>query len=118
MNKKTKLTRPAAIALGLAFLGFMLSTNALADTYRVKIKRIGAETVSGDVILRIKPGTNETDFSGTARVMLLGSDPGTNRAMATLLTAVSVQTEVYIVVINPPSFDDIQVISSTSLIAP
>ena len=118
MNRKIKFISPVATALGLALLAFALTTNALADSYRVKIKRIGPESASGDVIIRIKPGTNEHDFTGTANVMLLGSDPGTNRAMATLLTAVTLGTEVFIDVVNPPSFNDVQVINSLSMIAP
>ena len=118
MNRKVKFIRALANALGLALLGFALTTTALADNFRVKIKRIGPESGSGDVIIRIKPGTNETDFTGTAKVMLIGSDPGTNRALATLLTAVTLGAEVIIKVTNPPSIDDVQVINSIGLIAP
>ena len=118
MNIKTKLVRSIATALGQALLGLALTTTALADNYRVKIKRIGPESASGDVIIRIKPGTNETDFTGLANARLIGSDPGTNRALATLLTAVTLDAEVVIDVANPPSYDDIQVINSISLIAP
>jgi hypothetical protein len=118
MNRKIKFTRPIATALGLALLGLALTTTAQADNYRVKIKRIGPESASGDVILRIKPGANETGFTGSANAMLTGDDPGTNRALATLLTAVTLGAEVLIDVTNPPSFDDVQVINSISLIAP
>lgn len=118
MNRKIKFIRPIATALGLALLGFALTTTALADNYRVKINKIGPESTTGDVIIQVKPGTNEVEFSGKARVMLVGSDPGTNRALATLLTAVTIGAEVIIDVTNPPSNDDIQVINSTSLIAP
>ena len=118
MNLKTKLLRPIAITLGAAFLGLVFTTNALAANYRVKIKRIGPESASGDVIIKIKPGTNEKDFTGTANVMLSGDDPGTNRAMATLLTAVTLGVDVIIDVPDPPSFSDIQVITSLSMIAP
>ena len=113
-----KLKRHVANALVLALLVFMPATNVLADNYRVKIKRIGPESATGDVIIRIKPGKNETDFTGTARVMLVGIDPGTNRGMATLLTAISLNAEVLVNVANPPSFDDIQIITSMSMIAP
>ena len=104
--------------LCLAFLGCVLSTNALAENYRVKIKRVGTESASGDVFIRIKPGRNETGFTGTANAMLLGSDPGTNRGLATLLTAASLKAEVIIDVINPPSYGDTQVINSITLVVP
>ena len=118
MNRKIKFIRALANALGLAALGFVLSTNALADKYRVKVQRVSSDTATGDIIIRVVPGTNENDFSGKALVMLLGNDPGTNRAMATLLTAVSMNAEIVIDVLNPPSFGDIQVIANMTLIAP
>ena len=104
--------------MGLAFLGLVMCSHALADNFRVRIKRITTEPVSGDVIIQVKPGTNEEAFSGKARVMLLGSNPGTNRTLANLLTAVALKADVIIDVTNPPTYDDIQVIDSASLVAP
>ena len=118
MTRRIKPAGPVTLALGMALLGLVFSSNALADEFRIKVKRIGPESGSGDVIIQIKPGNKENGFSGKANVMLLGSDPGTNRAMATLLTAVTLGAEVIIDVTNPPSYDDIQVINSMSLIAP
>jgi hypothetical protein len=118
MNIKTELTRPIATALGIALLGFVLTANAVAGNYRVRIKKISPESASGDVIIKIKPGTKEKGFSGTASVMLSGTDPGTNRAMATLLTAVSLGADVIIDVPDPPSYDNIQIITSLSILAP
>jgi hypothetical protein len=119
MIRRIKPASRVTPALGMALLlGLALSSNALADRFRIKVNRIGPESGSGDVIIQIKPGKNEDEFSGKARVMLLGSDPGTNRAMATLLTAVTLGAEVIIDVTNPPSYDDIQVINSMSLVAP
>jgi len=118
MNIKTKLTRLIVAALGVAFLGFVITATAVAGNYRVKIKKVGPESASGDVLIKIKPGTNEKDFTGAASVMLMGDAPGTNRAMATLLTAVSLGAEVIINVPDPPSYDNIQIINSLSIIAP
>jgi len=115
---KKNPARSIAAALGVAFLGFVITATAVAGNYRVKIKKIGPESASGDVIIKIKPGTNEKDFAGTAKVMLLGDDPGTNRAMATLLTAVTLGTDVIIDVPDPPSSGDMQVITSLRIIAP
>ena len=116
MNNTIKFINPAANVLILILLGFVLATNALADKYRVQIYRIGPESATGDIIIRVKPGKSEDSFIGKALVMLVGTDPGTNRALATLLTAVSLKTEVIIEVSNPPS-SDIQVITSLSLVA-
>ena len=118
MDSSKTFIRPLAKAAVLALLGFALSTNALADNYRVIIKKIGPESASGDVIIQVKPGNNEDGFTGKANVMLVGTDPGTNRAMATLLTAVSLNAEIIINLANPPSIDDIQVPTRVTLIAP
>jgi len=118
MNRVRKFIRPLARAAVLALLGFALSTNVLADNYRVIIKKISTESATGDIIVRIKPGKNEKDFTGSADVMLVGSDIGASRALATLLTAVSVGSEIIIDVPNPPSLENIQAIISLSLIAP
>jgi len=118
MNITKKVIRPVTCALGLALLSTAFSTNVLAQNYRMKVKKVRVESASGDVILQVKPGNKEKNFSGKARVMLIGTDPGTNRAMATILTAVSLQAEITVDVANPPSYVDIQVISSTSLVAP
>lgn len=104
------------ITIFLVLLNISFATNAFAGTYRVKIIRVSTDAASGDVIIQIKPGKNETDFTGKARAMLVGSDPGTDRAMAVLLTAISLNAEMLIVVTNPPTFDDIQTISKTTLL--
>ena len=118
MNSIIKFNRPLTKVLVLALLVFMLPASVLADSYRVIVKRVATESATGDVIVRIKPGKNEKDFSDTADVMLVGSDIGTNRSLATLLTAVSLGAEVIIDVPNPPSSDDKQAVTSVSLIAP
>jgi len=118
MNSIIKFNRPLANVLVLALLVFMLPANVLADKYRARITKITPESATGDVIIQVKPGKNEDAFTGKARVMLVGTDPGTNRALATLLTAVSLNAEVIVEVANPPSSDDIQVITSVGLISP
>ncbi|RLA03406.1 MAG: hypothetical protein DRQ45_02960 [Gammaproteobacteria bacterium] len=118
MNRVINFIRPFASTAGLAVLGLALSANVLAESYRVKIKRIGPESATGDIIIQVKPGSNEDAFTGKALVMLEDTDPVKNQAMATLLTAVSLNAEVIIDVPNPPSFNNIQIITSTTLIAP
>jgi len=118
MSNPIKHIRPAAKILSLLLFGIAITANALADNYRVKIKKIGPDSETGDITIQVAPGKNEKKFTGKARVMLIGTDPGTNRAFATLLTAVSLNTEVLINVANPPTNYDIQVITNTTLIAP
>ena len=101
---------------GITLLSLVLCTGVMADSFRVKIKRVTVEAGNGDIIIQVKPGTGEKDFTEKSRVMLVGTDPGTDRAMAALLTAASLNTEVLIDVANPPSFNDIQVVTRLSLI--
>jgi hypothetical protein len=118
MNNPASITRPLLRTLALAAAGLALSAHVHAANYAVKIKSVRVEAVSGDIIIQVKPGDSEKDFSGKARVMLLGSSTGTNRALALLLTAMSLNTEATINVTNPPTYDDIQTIDSISLSAP
>jgi len=103
---------------GVALIVLALTSNAYAEFYDVKVKKIAAKSDTGDVVIQIKPGKEENGFSGKARAMLLGTDPGTNKSLAILLTAVSLGTEVTIQVNDTPTYDIIQVITSTGLIAP
>jgi len=118
MNNTTKTGRPLAYALGMALLASAMCTNALADNYSVKVKKVRSDVTTGDIVIQVKPGTSEKNFTGKARVMLSSNDLGTNRALATLLTAVSLNTDVIVDVPNPPSYGDIQAISSLSMVAP
>ena len=103
---------------GIALIVLALTSNAYAEFYDVKIKKIASKSDTGDVVIQIKPGKEEDRFSGKARAMLLGTDPGTNKSLAVLLTAVSLGTEITIEVNDTPTFDIIQVITSTGLVAP
>ena len=103
---------------GVTLLSLLLSTDAYAEFYDVKIKKIAPKAVTGDVIIQFKPGAKENGFSEKSRGMLAGDDPGTNRGLGVILTAISLGTEVTIQMENPPSFDVIQVITSTSISTP
>ena len=103
---------------GTILLSLVLCSGVMADTFRCKVKRVTAEAGNGDIIIQVKPGAGETDFTEKSRVMLVGTDPGTDRAMAALLTAVSLNTDVLIEVANPPSFNDVQIVTSLSLVPP
>lgn len=118
MNYIIKYLRLIATTFCLTSYSLSFVSTAHADNFRVRIIRISSAPVTGDVIIQIKPGKNETDFTEKSRAMLVGSDLYTDRAMATLLTAISLNSEVIISVTNPPSFDDIQAITNIKLIVP
>ena len=98
------------ILLALAFV-----PSAHADFYRVNVTRITPQSASGDVAIRFQPGKNEKGFRKKAEAMLLGSDPGTNKSLAVLLSAVTNGKEVIIELEFVPS-KTTQTILSTGFI--
>ena len=114
-------TVPKRLAFIFSILGlcFMVSTNSLAaDFYTAKITQVVPRAASGDVFVQFVPGTGETRFTGLARGVLLGTDTGTNKIMAVLLTAITLNADVTLLVDVVPSFATPQVIQSAGLKAP
>ena len=101
-----------AKTFGIILLTLALIPNALADTYKIEIKKITPQADSGDVELLFKPGAKEDGFSGKAKGVLLGTDLGTNKSLAVILTAVSMEKEVIIEVETMPTNDFTQTITS------
>ena len=101
-----------AKAFGMFLLTLALIPAAYAESYKVIIKRITQESDTGDVVLLFKPGAKEDGFSGKAKGVLLGTDLGTNKSLAVILTAVSMEKEVIIEVETMPTNDFIQTITS------
>ena len=106
------------VILGIASMCLLGAMNSYAAFYQVKIAQIVPRSASGDVFVQFDPGATETRFTERARGVLLGTDAGTNKVMAVLLTAVTLGAEVTILVDNVPTFTDIQVIQSAGLVAP
>lgn len=107
---KTQLGR--SISIILLMLAFIPSAHA--EFYKVKIKKITPQSVSGDVLIEFKPGSTESGFSGKAKAMLLGTDLGTHESLAVLLAAVSLGTEAIVELGFVPS-DVTQTIISTGI---
>jgi hypothetical protein len=101
-----------AKAFGIFLMTLALIPGAYADSYKVIIKKITQASDTGDVVLLIKPGEKEDGFSGKAKGVLLGTDLGTNKALAVVLTATSMEKEVIIEVETMPTSDVIQTITS------
>ena len=117
--KNNTVTRRLAFLSGLFALCFMVTTNSFAaDFYTAKITQVVPRAASGDVFVQFVPGTGETRFTGLARGVLLGTDTGTNKIMAVLLTAITLNTDVTLLVDVVPSFATPQVILSAGLKAP
>ncbi len=101
--------------VGIALLMLLFSQGAQAEFYTIVIKGITSESVSGDVIVEFRPGKKEDGFNGKAKAKLLGTDSGTSRSLALLITAVSLGTEAVIELPTPPTFDVVQTIISSSI---
>lgn len=117
---KRNIQKQLASVLCIFALGMFSAGNSFAAPtwYTVKVTQIVPRSASGDVFVQFNPGTVETRFTQTARGVLLGGDTGTNKVMAVLLTAITLNAEITILLDNVPSFANIQVIQSTGLVAP
>ena len=105
-----------ATTFGVSLLMLALIPNVQADTYKVDIKKIMHDSVTGDVVLLFKPGEKENGFSGKAKGVLLGTDPSANRSLATIFFAVSHEKEVIIEVETMPTSDVIQTITKVGFV--
>ncbi len=118
MVTKTRLIKIPAYLLGILTLSLMLTANSLAANFTVKIAAVVPRAANGDVVVQFDPGTGETRFTERSRGLLLGDDIGTNKVMAVLLTAITLNSEVTILMDNAPTFKPVQVIQSAGLVAP
>jgi len=110
-------------AFGIFTLGLLLTTNAHAGWYWVKVKNVAPAAVSGDTFVQFTPGIKpngltETAFTGAARGIVSNSDAGANKVLAVLLTAISADANVLIQMTNPPAWTPSQVILNAGIEAP
>ena len=93
-----------------------LASNAnAADWYSVKVTQVVPRTDSGDVVVQFVPGANETRFTELSRGIIFGSDAGTNKIMAVLLTSITLDSEVTVQMDNVPSYTPAQAILGSGL---
>jgi hypothetical protein len=117
--KNTTATKNLASIFSILALSFMVTTSSFsADFYTAKITQVVPRAASGDVFVQFVPGTGETRFTALSRGILVGTDTGTNKVMAVLLTAITLNTDVTLLMDLVPSFATAQVIQSAGLKAP
>ena len=117
--RQKNLHKLLASVSGIVALCFILTANTFAaDFYTAKITQVVPRAASGDVFVQFVPGTGETRFTGLARGVLVGTDTGTNKIMAVLLTAITLNADVTLLLDVVPSFATPQVIQSAGLKAP
>ena len=109
--------------LGILTIGMMLTANAHAGWYWVKVKNVAPASVTGDTFVQVTPGikpngSTETAFTGVARGIVSNSDTGANKVLAVLLTAISADANVLIQMTNPPEWNNAQVILNAGIEAP
>ncbi len=116
MMTKMQLFKIPSYLLGVITLSLMLTANSFAaDFYVVKLAKVNPRA-AGDVFVQFDPGASETRFTERARGLLVGADPGSNKIMAVFLTAITIGSEVSLLLDNVPTFSDVQVIKSANLI--
>ena len=100
------------------FLGFVVffiaATNSYAAMYNCIVIRV-APNPNGNVALVDAPGASETRFTGEGKATISVNDPGAKNMYATVLTAVSLNKEVGIILPEPPSATN-QIMDGVSLI--
>jgi hypothetical protein len=100
----------------LAMVVFLLAvTNASAAWYGAKITNVTPRP-DGTVSLKFSNGTGETactESNGVCRAQINANDLGAKNMLATVLTAVSLNSEVTLSLASPPSyvFQDVNGIS-------
>ena len=75
----------------VSFLIFTVS--ASAAWYKCVVVQV-VPWSDGEVRLQLQPGTNETNFSGTVRMYIDTTQPGGKNMLATILTAISLGSEI------------------------
>ena len=116
MVTKMRLSRIPAYLLGVITLSLVLTANSFAaDFYVVKLAKVNPRA-AGDVFVQFDPGASETRFTARARGLLVGADPGSNKIMAVFLTAITLGSEISLLLDNVPTFSEVQVINSANLI--
>jgi hypothetical protein len=105
----------------MAATGFaMLVTGAAqAAWYEVNVVQVVPRMDSGDVVVQLSSATGAANsFDGIARGLLVGTEPGTNKMLAVMLSAIALNTTITVDLANAPSSWPPQPILGTGLVAP
>ena len=93
-----------------------ITTSYAADFYRCQIKSVIPRAESnGDVFIQVVPASDENRFTERSRVFIDGTSPGANKIMNVVLAGMLLNKTVTLLVDNPPTFNDVQVIQSAGL---
>ena len=93
----------------------LTSTNVYAGWYKGIITAVTPDS-NGNVVVNFLPGTGENRFTEKSRGRIYADQAGANTMYATLLTAISMNLEVTVNVVNIPSLAEIQEINGVALV--
>ena len=103
-----------SILVGI-FIVLFVASNAFAGWYSAQLFKVLPQS-NGDVVIQINPGVDEVGFTeAPSRIKIDRDDVGGNRILATILTAGSLNKEVRVNVPNPPTFDEVQLITAAGV---
>ena len=104
-----------SLSLIMAAAIMLIASNAFAGWYSAQLFKVLPQS-NGDVVIQINPGVDEVGFTeAPSRIKIDRDDVGGNRILATILTAGSLNKEVRVNVPNPPTFDEVQLITAAGV---
>ncbi len=108
-----------ALMMGIcvAVCFFMFAGNVFAEFYTCLVSKVLPYS-DGQIRMQLLPGTGETRFTNMVRVAIDPADPGAKNMYATILTAISLGTEITVNCATVPTWDPIKKITTVGLVAP
>ena len=107
--KNTSTVKIASIVISMFSLCFAFSPIANAEWYDVKVIAVAPKVSTGDTAVQIQdadPTGSLDHFSGIQRCWVFSGQPGSNAVLASLLTAVSLNSVVLMNIPGVPTWNN------------
>ena len=112
------IKRFSVVAFSFVVFCFLFATIAQAAWYQVKPVKV-VSFPNGKIELHVDPGTGETAFAGTVRVQFNTElDPGSKSMYATILTAISLGSELKVQCDVVPTWSPVEYTGGVNLVVP
>lgn len=107
------------LIIGLCIIAccFIFTANAYAGTYICIVTEVQPWS-DGEVRLKVLPAPTGGGFTGEARLTIDTSQPGGKNMLATVLTAVSLGSEISVKCDEDPAWNPMRPINAVGLVAP
>ena len=110
------MKRFSIVGLSLLVFCFLFTAVAQAGWYQAKVTKL-VSFPNGKIEVHFIPGTGETAFNGTVRLALFTeADPGGKSMYATILTAISLGSEVKLQCDYVPTWSPVEVTGGVNLV--